>query len=466
MIISRNWLLLAVWGIACLQGLGCTDNSVLPDGSVISDGDHDGSNVITDGSNQTEENGNNDNGNNVTYNCPQGSPPQNIPGIENMPDCAGKLAENTFRYALCSCSTVSVTSGIRVDAIESGQEGSTSGAAVGLNGNWQQTSGVMSISGSLTLPEQLRTTGATSTIGGDLRTGGDLRSTAGSYTIGRDAWVAGVINVGGFGVVEIGRNLIHPAGSGVGSNVTVGGNIIEQDFTIEPPCPCNPSEFIDIDAIVAAAQQDNDNQALGIDPDNFTLEDGDELPCGKIFLRNMGLPMGTVSVPGRTILFIDGDLSNNSYASLEVAADGELDIFISGSLDFNSDNFIGNEEAPYRVRIYVSGEISMNSDNTLAANIYAPSADFGVTSDTKIFGSLFVNSFQSTDNIKIRYDRAIISAGENCDDYYIPPTEGCSSCNDCPSIQACIDGTCTNCRDDSDCCAPLICSTDGNCIPL
>ena len=38
----------------------------------------------------------------------------------------------------------------------------------------------------------------------------------------------------------------------------------------------------------------------------------------------------------------------------------------------------------------------------------------------------------------------------------------CTSCRDCNN-QACIDGQCTSCRSDGDCCAPLICRADGTC---
>jgi hypothetical protein len=65
--------------------------------------------------------------------------------------------------------------------------------------------------------------------------------------------------------------------------------------------------------------------------------------------------------------------------------------------------------------------------------------------------------------VDIHYDRSVLRAYEECEGP--PPTE-CSTCGDCAASAACIDGLCGVCRDDGDCCAPLVCVPEIGCTSL
>ena len=75
---------------------------------------------------------------------------------------------------------------------------------------------------------------------------------------------------------------------------------------------------------------------------------------------------------------------------------------------------------------------------------------------------IMAGSIQAENKVRVHYDRAVLSVGENCPGN--PPGEDCDSCLDCGN-QACIDGQCGACRTDDDCCPPLVCVA-GRCLTL
>ena len=128
-----------------------------------------------------------------------------------------------------------------------------------------------------------------------------------------------------------------------------------------------------------------------------------------------------------------------------------------------SDTFIfGSPNYPALSRLYVGGtaKIALSDNVRLAGQFYAANSEQVVWSaKNAIYGSVFAGNFRSSDVTDIHYDRAVLKAGDEC-----PPGGGeCGSCQDCHN-QACKNGVCGECGDDSECCAPLICIA-GSCRP-
>ena len=112
--------------------------------------------------------------------------------------------------------------------------------------------------------------------------------------------------------------------------------------------------------------------------------------------------------------------------------------------------------------LFRSSSVNLQSAATLAGNLYAPGAmiTLGGTAPTTLYGSMFASSLSSGSDLTIHYDQAILSPSSMpaC----TAPTN-CSSCNDCNG-QACNSGTCGTCADSSQCCAPLVCGPQGQCV--
>ncbi|MEM9192753.1 MAG: hypothetical protein AAGF12_26500 [Myxococcota bacterium] len=389
-----------------------------------------------------------------------------IPGSRTNATCTGALAERIFRYALCTCEgATTVASGFETRGFNSqGGQTSTAGAAVGVNTQFEQAGG-LDIGGSLTVAgaDGLRTIGSGIVVQGDLRTAGAYGFTGGS-SVTRNAYVGGL---SGVGRLTIGGDLF---GASAGPFVSVAGAVDPNPVAVEAPCACGADDILDIDAIVADAAEQNHNLEAGLDPAEFSDLVGTverELPCGRFYIDSIGgLGQLTLTVNGRTALFVAGDVESVGGLDVVLGPDGELDLFVAGNLSVVGSASLGSEEHPAATRVYVGGtnEIQLTGGNAFVANLYAPEAPVAAVGSTDIFGSVFAKEFSATGRASIRYDRAILSAGDDCD---IVPPEVCLACGDCSGGTTCVEGSCVGCRTDADCCEPQVCDVNtGRCGSL
>ena len=377
--------------------------------------------------------------------------------------CTGRIAEQLFRFALCSCTNVLAAGDLATDSFDSrngpyapGQ----AGGAVGVNNDF----GVM---GQKRVGGTLIMAGATAMeffgdmeILGDLKTNGDLNF-RGSTHVSRDVWVRGSLT--GFGEMQIERDLHRGTGAGLPppADLGVGGQTFVEDFTIPKPCACEPDQLLDIPAVVERVAHTNDNAEVGLDPNSLSsvIEFGriEELPCGRFYLQNVAV-FGdlTLRINERTAIFVGGDFNVAGDFSIDVGPEGELDLFIAGNLVLLGDTSFGNKDRPGASRIYVGnhggpGVIDIRGDHDFVSNLYAPLATVKAMGDIEIYGSLFAGSFEGAGDIDIHYDRWILEVGEDCGDRP-PPGDVCISSGG-------------PCQSDDDCCEPLVCD-NGSCGPL
>lgn len=421
--------------------------------------------------------------------------------------CAGGLAERTFRYALCVCERTNVASEICTDAFDSSDGpydpgpdapdcgdgtgwpvGGDFGGSIGVNGRYCG-SGFMTLHGHLLVGARQPEGGAdlcpTSPpsaveltdrhdIAGNFHSNGNLHTSV-LVNVAGDAYVNG--DVLGDDELNIGGSLHQPSGATVAGTVNVGGERVTEPVDIPPPCDCDPDRLLDAADIVDWGRLHNDNDVAPVGPDGGVSDGGVstdeltsgtvELPCGRYFFEGIDAGDLTLRLEGRTVLFIDGDVNVPGNLVVElVGDDAEVDMFVRGDVNVDGHMVYGREDRPAAARMYVGGtRVDMSGTATFVGNVYAPFAVVLSTDRLRVFGSVFARNFETSSEAFISFDRAITRAGDSCDDD--DPNPPCTSCHDCRSSEACVDGVCGACSQDSDCCSPNVCDPDtGMCVPL
>jgi hypothetical protein len=427
-----------------------------------------------------------DAGADVTPPAPDGSPPATTPEFCQltgppvleattdagpMKTCPDQLAQNAFRYALCTCQNYTSTNALITDAFDGSQgpysaSTATPGGSVGVNGDFHPM-GMVSVAGSLWASNmQASFTTGIMHVTGDLHVAAaELRPA--TLVVQGDAWLGGGIQT--TGNVTIGGTMHVPATAptSVTGMLTV-GTTDTNTLPYAPACNCDPSKFVDVAGVVRTYEAQNDDVALGIDKNQFAnvqMNMTQPLSCGRIFLTSIG-GAGSIHLKamGHVALFVLGDLSVTNF-TIDVPAGSDLDLFVGGSITVSGMFQVGDQNNPARARTYVGGTgVNLQNAATFAGNLYAPNANItlGSTAATTLYGSIFTGgSLNATSDLTIHYDKAILtpSLAPTCT---IPTS--CSSCNDCNG-QACNSTTCGHCSDSSQCCAPLVCNpTSGECV--
>lgn len=384
--------------------------------------------------------------------------------------CAGAIATRVFNNSVCSCEDTGVIGYLRTRSFDSGMGTSDTGAGAPVGVDRQYTTGgYADVGGSFTV------SGATGVgfagylkVGGDARFAGDVNA-AGYIDIARDFWVLG--NVTNLGLLQVARDLHQPPGRTLATFPLIGGTTDRGAFAVSPPCDCTPEHIVDIDAIVAAGALRNDNADVGLSTSLLSNVIGIgvdiTLPCGRYYVDSIGgLGSITLHVPGRTALFVGGDVNALGVFDIDLGPSGEIDIFVAGGLLSIGAGSYGDRARPARTRIYVggSGDVTVVGASGFVGNVYAPHARITALGATTVYGSLFGRQIDMPGYLDVHYDRAILDVGADCP----PPDGGCAMCGGvgCADRTACIAGVCTACSSDADCCAPLVCYPDGTCGSL
>lgn len=406
--------------------------------------------------------------------------------------CTGTIARRVFKNAICTCDDVWFAGYLDTGSFSSSDDGEDvvrkQGGAVGINGSLSAGSyidvgGSFRIQGNTNVEDTFKLSDPT-LAGGWVNVAGDLESAnpmalAGLLTVARDARFASSALF--LGVAAIGGTLTLPPGSWLPA---VASAYKAEQLKLEPPCPCEPEEIIDVGAIVAQGKlkNDNHNPAVKLDPgalSNLGFAQRITLPCGRFYLDSIGgIGAVTVRVTGRTALFVGGNVSTVGAFNIELGPDAELDLFIAGNLTQVGFSPLGDRRRPANVRIFVGGEgdITLVGYEPINANIYAPRSRLYSPGHIAARGSLFVRSLHAQGYVKVAYDTDILTRGD--DEACLPPAsepdagtpeepECKSVCDEaCGSVATCVDGSCQRCETDADCCAPLVCYENGRCGAL
>jgi hypothetical protein len=381
--------------------------------------------------------------------------------------CSGQVAERAFRFALCSCESYAASTTLTTDSFDSSvgpYVPGRAGGSVGTNGSFA-SNGLADVGGSLWVAGAGgMILGADLTAAAHLYDGGGIDGSAAGVTVGRDARVAGDVDLADLSVAG---TLTLPAERTLAvSGTQTLGTLARAPVAVAAPCECAPADLVDIASFVETYRTANDNADIDLDPAALAAVAAEttlDLPCGRFFVDAIGTTQPlTLHVSGRTALFVGGDATLRAPFTVLLDAGVELDLFVGGLLTSTALVQLGSADRPAGARLYVggSGTLELSGGAELGGNVYAPRADLALSAAAEVFGSLFVKSVATAVPLVIHYDEAVQGAGDGCPE---PPTL-CETCSDCDN-QACIDGTCSACMDDGDCCAPLVCSA-GACVPV
>jgi hypothetical protein len=341
--------------------------------------------------------------------------------------CASSVAAETFTSALCSCEDSDIAGYLRTRSFRSSSDSLTGasgadqlGGSVSVNRDYI-TAGFADVGGSFVVAGSRDIA-----FGGYLKSGQDVLfnprfDVAGLVEVGRDAWLASAVRA--FGRVEIGRDLYRSASAGFQgiALVDVGGAEHTQAVDIEPPCACAPEQIIDVAALVAAAESDNDNAAAGLDPDAFDVVVGIgadiRLPGGRYYVDQVGgLGSVTLHVGGDTALFVAGDLVTTGLFRVELEPGAELDLFVRDDLVVTGAALFGDPARPAATRIYVggTGDVAIAGASAFVGNLYAPTANVLIGGVGRVEGSLFGKNIVAAGFLSVGYDESIQERGEDC----------------------------------------------------
>ena len=332
--------------------------------------------------------------------------------------CSGRLAEQTFRQALCTCEGLALSASMSTDAFR-GSLGPYSpggqGGDVGVNGG-------LSANDSVSVGGTLRVGGATGlllgrtlTVGGGLHSGGPLTGSTATATVTADARVRGDVSLSS---LTVGASLTVPPESTLGP--VQAAEVRREPVEAITPCACDAAAQVDVASLIAHHAEDNDNAAIGLDAaalEDISGERTLELPCGRFFLTRLsGTGRATLTLRARTALFIRDGVDLDEGLTVDVQPPGELDLFIGGGVSVAGPLLLGSTAMPSRVRVYVtrSSRLALSAGITLAGNLYAPGAWLSLSGNVDVFGSVFVRGLEAAGPLQLHYDADVLDAGAGC----------------------------------------------------
>ncbi len=349
-------------------------------------------------------------------NCTGGGDPSS--GVDGGSSCMGSLAQSTFQYALCSCTSITLGGQLTTDGYDS-TKGSPDGGAGGSVGadNGVSWSNTAAIGGALWAPGNVQASGAT-VVRGNLELGGTL-TTSTPFTVDGNAYTVKTLPKG----VTVDGTTSHPT-------------------SIAAPCNCaNP---VPIASMVAAHRApNNDDATIGLNSGAATGAGPGriDLPCGNYYLTqiNVSTPL-TVYVHGHTALYVDGNVAASASLAFLPDPTATLDLFVNGTISASGALTIGSTSHPAQCRAYVAGSsFAYSATSTIGCNIYAPNAAVSASGSTTAFGEIFANSYSASGSTTIHYDTSVANAGGEC-----CSASKCDDGNPC-TVDSCNgDGTCSH----------------------
>lgn len=340
--------------------------------------------------------------------CERTGPLLNV-GDGAGPACSNGATARAFRYVACSCDDLVSSSSLITDAFDTAKQASRlANGSVGINRNFYPTSAA--IAGSLVVAgaDGIPARGGL-TIGGDLRDQG-LFDGQFDMSVGGDAEVGGDVRVKS---LSLGGMLTVNASSTV--DITDGNPpFAVASVNVSPPCDCDNGP--DLPALVLAAQNDNDNAAIGLDPKDGlrSLNAAIELtlPCGRYYVDELYAPKPiTLTITGRVALYVSGDLVTEVGGALrfQLAPGAELDLVIAQNASAADLFELGSAVTAGRARLYAGGARSLvfAGNTTISGTLYAPKAELVTSSTFEIFGAVLARRMSTSGALKLHYDRKL-----------------------------------------------------------
>jgi len=342
-------------------------------------------------------------------------------GAGGVDVCTGEIAEATFRFAVCTCTDYTSSNSLEIDSFDSSLGPFSSGepgGSLGVNA-YIDANGSIAVGGDvIAAGGQGIAVAPTFDVGGNFEDGGPLGGAATVVSVAGDARVAGDITLA---ALTVAGSLTVPAAATIDVADPSGiADLVRAPVSVDPPCACDSANLLDVAGYVEAHRFANHNQDIGLDPgalDGFTAETFLDLPCGLFFLdRIRGDSDVTITVDGRTALFVAQGINVEASVTVVVEPGGELDLFVAGHVTVWDAVSLGSADTPAKVRFYVggAGSLSFSGPGTFGGNLYAPLVDVALSAGADIYGSMFANSVASSAPLTVHYDRNVLHASEDC----------------------------------------------------
>ncbi len=417
-------------------------------------------------------------------------------------DCAANLAQVTFRWAVCACSTLTLNAAMTTDSFDSTLQpylltdsaarlGAGIGANVSIAGN-----GIITCSGTLWSGGTLSKLSGQTYVKQEIHVDDELELAGGSLG---DVAVSGSGNlysdgpVAGGGMSVVGDVYQSPAYFDESCTATscnvlgLSGLTVDRYHnvpqTVGDACDCESSQLVPVSAIIDAhacapegtagctgadcCDNSNHNRELGLDPNLLASGAGGrlDLPCGHYYLRGVSVSAVTLYAHGNTALYIDGDFQPDKF-EISLAPTAQFDIFIKGGFCNANQSNLGTPSYPAQLRVYVGGSgspctpsavysVDIKGASRVAGNVYGPWGGFKFGAHAESYGGIFTNSFQADASTLLHYDRGVVHVGDDtcpppCGNGELDNAEVCDGANlagqSCSTLG--FDGGALLCRDD------------------
>jgi hypothetical protein len=234
--------------------------------------------------------------------------------------------------------------------------------------------------------------------------------------------VAGAAALGFNGSVQIGQ------GGRVDGNLVAAGRVSGADqleLTGEltagaaPPCDCAEERLLDIAALVNAARDDNDNDALGLDARELAGFNSDQertLPCGRYFLTRLaGAGALSIRAQGNVALFVEGNVELDQTLTLQPEPGARLSVFVAGNMRVGGAFTLGGDPSgSERSALYLAsrGTLNLRGSTRVVGALYAPRAELVAAGDLEVFGSLFVRRAAPEGDLVLHQDVAAVESAD------------------------------------------------------
>jgi hypothetical protein len=369
-----------------------------------------------------------------------GPPIQLVDGSQSA--CAGALAAQIGRYALCACNDLVLAGNFLVGAFgtPSGSGGPPPPpggppppanpwpgshpvdgllahsffAAVG-------TDGALRVPGHWDVPGSFISAGTGDVV---LGTGGHVLGNAhlagnvhvsSSYWITGDGYLSGDVSGG----LVVGATLHAPADATVATSVQA-KSTKREPVSVAPPCGCASGPAFDVGAAVAARRAKNANAFLPFSDDlldDLETAQSVDWPCGEYYLDTIHTgDAGALElrVHGHVGIFVAGDVRLGNTLSVTLDEGATLDLVVGGSF-YATGRVFGSPQTPASTRLWVgSSTVSLPDQIQFGAFVYAPAAVFSAGQGLSLSGSLFVGTLSVGGDVHISYDPALTQAGGVC----------------------------------------------------
>ena len=348
-------------------------------------------------------------------------------------ESARKLA---FGRAVCSCGDIVGTGILSTQSTDPSADLASVGADSSLSLRIGRREAVDDAPGEIDGAITVSGPGPSAISGNGASIRGDV-SLAGELTFAGDVHVAGSVYARrmprGNGTLAIDGNLRYANDRlplDLPSSLQVAGDVAQGDYTVAPPCECNPANLAELPRAIAAAESGNDDALAQLAPDsmsNLTSDRSFALSCGQYyFLSVSSLASITWQISGHVVVFVAGDFVVRGELKVTLAPDAELDVLVGGSLLLSKSASFGDPERPAASRIYVQAAVELETDvpapgattadAMFVGNLFAPTASLQLAPHSEVYGSLFVRQLLVLQSLLVHYDPSVTSErGGHCD---------------------------------------------------